>query len=251
MTSKHFIKQLLSSRVDNSIAVIAEIKPSTPKGGDLLRGRDPATIARAYQNAGAACLSVVTGKWFGGTPELLEQVASVASLPILRKDLVVNSEQIRQSIALGASAVLLTRKLLAHSQLHRLVDLCIQNRVTPFVEVHEERELDGMELCKEMVLALTNRDISVKETDTDSGLRSLELVEKCRGAGALVSASGIDSHSDACRLVTAGFDGLLVGSSLLKAPDPGEALQTLRGVVGRPESLPNGHSSSTTEPLAM
>lgn len=213
---------------DGHIPIIAEIKPSSPSAGDLIGNRRIADIVRAYTQGGAACISVVTGRWFGGERSLLEQVALETSLPLLRKDLIVNQDQIRESRDMGANAILLTKKILSQRHMDKMIDLCLTLNVRPFIEVSSQTELEDITASREMIVALTNRDIGQKEQDTDSGLKSLAFLPEMKmDVGALVSASGIRTPDDANALYQAGFDGLLVGTSLLQADNPEIAVRSL------------------------
>jgi indole-3-glycerol phosphate synthase len=112
-SKQHFIDRLVGSRATGTLPVIAELKAFTPVSGDLLRHRQVEDIALHYERAGMACISVVTGQWFGGSPELLERAARATSLPILRKDFIISRSAIERSKGLQAAAVLLTRKLIS------------------------------------------------------------------------------------------------------------------------------------------
>lgn len=225
-----FITNLLQCRVKGKMPVIAEIKVYTPKNGDLLRDRAVEAIAKCYQGSGMACLSVVTGRWFRGSLDLLERVASTTSLPILRKDFIVSLSSIDRSKQLGASAVLLTKQLLDDTRLKQLSEYALTLGLTPFIEVSEASELDGLKLDQESVLAVCNRDISTQETDDGDISKSLRLLAAARttGAGAIVSASAIANPAEARQLLVSGFDGLLIGTGLLKAPDLGDILDDFK-----------------------
>jgi indole-3-glycerol phosphate synthase len=224
---------LLSWRARGTSPIIGEIKPSTPAGSDLLRGRTVPQLAAAYEAAGVACLSVVTGRWFGGSPDHLREASRASTLPILRKDFITSAAAIVQSKALGAAAVLLTRKLIAEQTLHQLVAVCLDLALTPFVEIASAGELPRAPLDPRAILAINNRDITVRETDAGTCDRSLQLLAAARasGAGAMVSASGIQSAAEARRLVAAGFDGLLIGTAFLRAPDLTGELRAFRGAL--------------------
>lgn len=231
LSKSMWISRIAEVKAAGHIPVIAEIKPSSPAEGNLLGDRDPDVLAKAYAKGGAACISVVTGRWFGGNIHLLENIARHTSLPILRKDLIVNQEQIRQSKDLGATAVLLTRKILQPSHLSKMIEACISLDITPFIEVATQAELDTLPSDNRIIVGIANRDIAQKEMDIDSGLQSLSLINKLSArVGAVISASGISSPGEANQLFQAGFDGLLIGTALLLAENP-EA--TLRGLTHR------------------
>ena len=221
-----WIARIAAVKAEGRIPVIAEIKPSSPSAGDLLDNRSAAEIASAYVAGGAACISVVTGRWFGGDISMLSQVAQETSLPLLRKDLIVNRDQIKQSQDHGANAVLLTKKILRGSHLMKMIDLCLSLDMTPFVELSDMNEVSEFTANSDTIIGITNRDIALKETDINSGLKSLKLIDNLtQKAGAIISASGINSASEAKTLYQAGFDGLLIGTALLKAENPMEAVK--------------------------
>ncbi len=226
MSNNNFINALLGYRTTGKLPIIAEIKASTPQSPDLLQQRSVTSIARQYESAGMACISVVTGRWFGGSTNLLEQVAVATSLPILRKDFIVSCSAINHSRQLGASAVLLTKKLIEKKTLERLIDHTLTLGMTPFVEVDSLTELDGLQLDEQVVVAVCNRDIRTRETDDGDISTSLSLLEHAQitGAGAVVSASAITSAEEASQLINAGYNGLLIGTAFLQAANLGQHL---------------------------
>lgn len=228
MANLDMLQRIIDVKADQRIPVLAEIKPSSPSSGDLLKERNIKDITQAYIAGGAACISVVTGRWFGGNIKMLAEVASVSSLPVLRKDLIVNMDQVRESQDNGATAVLLTTKILQPDHLEKLVNMCVGLGVTPFIEVDSHKEISQLPDHKDIIVGITNRDISKKETDTDSGLKGMSLINEVKGkAGAVISASGINTNTEANTLINVGFDGLLVGTSLLAADNPEAAVREL------------------------
>ena len=231
MHSKHhFFNRLLGCRAAGAIPVIAEIKAYTPTAGDLLRHRPVEDIAQQYERAGMACVSVVTGQWFGGSPALLDRVARATSLPVLHKDFIASRSVIERSKELGAAAVLLTKKLVSADVLKKLAECALSLGLTPFIEVGSAAEMQGLRIDSEAILAVSNRNISIKETDEGDITTSLSLLDAARttGAGAVVSASAITTADEANQLLNAGFDGLLIGTAFLRAPDLREILDVFR-----------------------
>ncbi|MFE0702175.1 indole-3-glycerol-phosphate synthase [Streptomyces sp. NPDC058872] len=213
-----FLDALLASPTP----VVMEVKRRDAHGYDLLGGRTPAAIVAAYESAGAPCISVVTGRWFGGSPALLRDVASMTDLPLLQKDFITRKDQIRTAKEWGASAVLLTAALLPASSMHTLVTEALSVGLTPFVEVTEEAELERISQPERCVIAVNNKDIKARERDRGDLGRSLGLLAAVRATGTRcpVSASAIDGPASAARLLDAGFGGLLVGASLLRSGSP-------------------------------
>jgi indole-3-glycerol phosphate synthase len=191
-------------------ALIAEIKVRSGSGEELLRSRDVAGIVQKYEAAGAACLSVVTGPWFGGSPQLLRAVVEAATLPVLQKDFFSSRIAVAQAAKQGASAVLLTRQILSVRSLFALAEYAESLGLTPFVEVNSSAELADLRLSKNAVLAVNNRDIATRETSGEGAARGLVLCETARAmhARALANCSGIDSPEEARRLIECGFDAL-------------------------------------------
>lgn len=199
--------------------IVMELKRTDGAGVGLLGGRSLAEVVAEFERAGAPCLSVVTGTWFGGSPQLLREVATRTDLPLLRKDFITRRAQLDQSRELGASAVLLTARLLPGPTLRDLAEESLRLGLTPFVEVRTAAEAAAVPYGPESVVAVTNKDISRRERDHGDLRRSLELLPAVRHAGTRcpVSASGIGDAAAAAKLIRAGFAGLLIGTTLLRA----------------------------------
>jgi indole-3-glycerol phosphate synthase len=213
-----FVETVLAA----DIPVIAEIKPKSGAGEDLLGGRDPIEIVRSYVDAGARCLSVVTGKWFNGKLDLLRKVVSVTGLPVLQKDFITRESQVSTAAEIGAGAVLLTAGLITSASLRKLTELALTLGLTPFVEVTTEAEIEGVHHASDCVIAVNNKDIAEKESlEADLG-RSIRLLPAVLAIGAAcpVSASGIETPTQAADMLDAGYSGLLVGTTLLRAASP-------------------------------
>ncbi|HEY2699870.1 MAG TPA: indole-3-glycerol-phosphate synthase [Pseudonocardiaceae bacterium] len=213
-----FVETVLAA----DIPVIAEIKPKSGAGDDLLGGRDPIEIVRGYVDAGAHCLSVVTGKWFNGKLDLLRKVVSTTGLPVLQKDFITRESQVNTAAEIGAGAVLLTAGLITAASLRKLTELALSLGLTPFVEVTTEAEIESVPHAPECVIAVNNKDIAEKESlDADLG-RSIRLLPAVLATGAAcpVSASGIETPTQAADMLDAGYSGLLVGTTLLRAENP-------------------------------
>ncbi|QIQ01086.1 indole-3-glycerol-phosphate synthase [Streptomyces liangshanensis] len=218
--------------------LVMEVKRRDAHGYDLLGGRTPAAIVESYEKAGAPCVSVVTGRWFGGTTALLRDVAALTDLPLLQKDFITRKDQLTAARELGASAVLLTAALLPRSSMRTLITGCLSEGLTPFVEVTQEAELDGLPHADECVIAVNNKDIKTKERDRGDLDRSLALLPALRASGTRcpVSASAIDSPAAAARLLDAGYAGLLVGTSLLRTDSAAAWLEDLDRARARPSA---------------
>lgn len=214
MTAR-FIETLLAA----DHPVIMEVKRRDSHGRDLFRGRSVAQIVADFEAAGAPCVSVVTGPWFGGSTTLLREVAAITDRPVLQKDFITRRDQVREAADLGASAVLVTAALLTPAILRDLVAACLDSGLTPFVEVTSEEEIEAVPHSADCVIAVNNKDIMAKERDPGDLARSVRLLPALLRTGTRcpVSASGIDRPEVAARLLDHGFAGLLIGTSLLRA----------------------------------
>lgn len=208
------------------LAVIAEVKASSPSGGRIVAGPyEPGRLAAAYQAGGAAAISVLCQKTsFGGDPEHLRAVRRSCSLPILRKDFVIDAYQVYEARALGADAVLLIVALLSFEQLQSLVYLASALGIAALVEAHTEAEVALALQAGALAIGVNNRDLRTLRVDTSvaAGLRRLVPPDVV-----YVAESGISSSSVAAELRAAGADAILVGEALLRSPDPGALIAEL------------------------
>ena len=216
---------------DGLFPVISEVKVLSKKEGDLLGGRDPAELTRTMADCGAAGISVVTEpKYFGGSIDLLRTVVAAAAplnLPVLQKDFVTREEQIEESAACGASAILLIAAMLDKDRLARLIDLAAEYGLETLVEAHSEEELKTIQELPGSLLGINNRDITVLEVDDGTVGRTEELSRLRKDARPLVSESSIASPDDVRRAGKSGADAVLVGTAILKAPDPADLLRQM------------------------
>ncbi len=205
------------------IPVITDIKCKSPGEGDLLMGRDPVAIAGELNAAGVPVISVVTeDTHYGGSPELLYNIAKVVSVPILRKDFISTREQLQESVEIGASGVLLIASMLEKTQLFTLIEEAYKLGLEPLVETHSQDEIMSVRDLELTFLGINNRNIVEFETD-DGNVNTTEKLAAMVPPGALlVSESSISSKEDAARAVAAGAHAVLVGTAILKAKDPVE-----------------------------
>jgi indole-3-glycerol phosphate synthase len=208
--------------------VIADIKPLSPRDGDLLAGRRPADLAAALEAAGACALSVVTeSRHFGGSCATLAEVAGATSLPVLRKDFLTDQIQLRQTRDAGAAAVLLIVATVPAAALRPLFDAALDLGLEPLVEVHTEAELErALELSPTLV-GINNRDILRLETDPGDVSTTHALAPKIPEGVVIVSESALLADEDVRSALAAGVDAVLVGTMLLQAADPAERLAEL------------------------
>jgi indole-3-glycerol phosphate synthase len=201
--------------------VVMEVKCHDGEGVDLMGGRAPTEVVAGYEDAGAPCVSVVTGRWFGGSLAMLEDVRRTTSLPLLQKDFLTTGRHLRRAAELGVDAVLLTAALLTRPILTDLIEEAVQLRLMPFVETMNVAEIASVVPADACVVAVNNKDIRRREiglSDPDRSIAHLPALQAA-GAGCTVSASGVDSPAHAAHLIEAGFDGVLVGRSVLVSGD--------------------------------
>jgi indole-3-glycerol phosphate synthase len=210
-----FLEELLRARHP----LITEVKCRSAHGRDLLAGRTVANIVERYQAIDTPCMSVVTGEWFGGTPELLTTVRRETDRPLLVKDFITRRGQLERFRTQGADAVLLTLAILSAPSAARLVEQTLELGMTPFVEVSSADEAAGVPLARSCVVAVNNRDIASREAQGAGPERSHDLLDVVQRTGTRcpVSASGIEAPSLARELMCAGYEGLLVGTALMNA----------------------------------
>ncbi|HEX7050974.1 MAG TPA: indole-3-glycerol phosphate synthase TrpC [Longimicrobiales bacterium] len=218
-------------RRGGEVAVIAEIKRRSPSAGWLRPELSVTAVAEAYAGAGAAALSVLTdGEYFGGSLEDLQAVRSAVSLPVLRKDFVVDPLQVEEARAAGADAVLLIVRILDDVLLADLLALAGELELGALVEVHTPDELERALRAGAHVIGVNNRDLASFRTDLAVVLGLADSVPPGR---VLVAESGIRTAADVDRLGAAGADAVLVGETFMRAPDPGAAAAELVGRARR------------------
>ncbi|HZS66464.1 MAG TPA: indole-3-glycerol phosphate synthase TrpC [Burkholderiales bacterium] len=206
-------------------AVIAEIKKASPSRGVLREDFDPATIARSYDGAGAACLSVLTdAQFFQGSAAHLAAAKAACSLPVLRKDFVIEPYQVWESRAMGADCILLIAACLEKDQMRELERLAHELAMAVLVEVHDAGELDAALALETPLIGINNRNLKSFETKLETTLDLLSRVPRNR---MVITESGILSSDDVARMRKAGVRAFLVGEAFMRATDPGAALRGL------------------------
>jgi indole-3-glycerol phosphate synthase len=210
-------------------AVIAEIKKASPSRGVLRENFDAAQIAASYERGGAACLSVLTDvDFFKGADIYLQQARGGCSLPVLRKDFIIDPYQVYEARALGADCILLIVAALGDVMLLELLQLSSHLGMDVLVEVHEREELERTLRAPAPLIGINNRDLRSFTTSLDVTLGLLELIPDDR---LVVTESGIHTGADVALMRSRGVNAFLVGETFMKAPDPGEKLVELFGRV--------------------
>lgn len=213
------------------VGLIAEIKKASPSAGIIRPDFDPVQIARAYERGGASCLSVLTDEsYFKGSLEYLREVRSVVSLPLLRKDFLIDPRQVEQAITWGADAILLIVAILDDERLRELHALATQAGLDVLVEVHDREEmLRALDLGANLI-GVNNRDLKTFTVNLDTTGRLAECIQQHgRNDILLVSESGIHTRADVERLHSVGAGAILVGESLMRSEDPGAPIPVLVG----------------------
>jgi len=206
-------------------AVIAEFKKASPSRGVIRADCDPAVIARAYADAGAAAISVLTEeRFFQGRAGDLTAIRAAVTLPVLRKDFIFDPYQLVEARAWGADAALLIVAMLEPAQLAELHAAATELGLDVLVEAHRADEIERALAAGATLIGVNNRDLRTFVTTLETAERLRPLIPP----GALaVAESGIERAADVARLRAAGYDTFLVGESLMRAPDPGAALRAL------------------------
>jgi indole-3-glycerol phosphate synthase len=208
--------------------IVAEIKRRSPSKGEIRADFDPVACAKAYADAGAAAISVLTDeRYFGGHLSFLPRVRREVELPLLRKDFVVDPYQVDEARLAGADAVLLIAAALDDDELATLAARAGALGLDALVEVHDEGELDRALAAGARLVGINNRDLRSFQVDLATTER---LLPRIPPDVLVVAESGIRDHGDVERLARAGVRAFLVGESLMREPDLGLALRRLRGV---------------------
>jgi len=211
----------------NAINIIAEFKRRSPSKGTIRENADAATLARSYESAGAAAISVLTEEdYFAGSLDDLLAVRAQVSIPVLRKDFVFDEWQVHESAAAGADALLLIVAALDDETLARLLRLTEDNLgMDALVEVHTREEMERAVAHGAKLIGVNNRDLRTFDVSTET---SLQLARFAPADTVLVSESGL-TPAEVLNLKAAGYSGFLIGETLMRATDPERQLRAFKG----------------------
>lgn len=224
---RDFVGAIRSKIAHGAPAVIAEIKKASPSRGVIRADFDAAAIARDYASHGAACLSVLTDKQhFLGSMDDMIAARTACALPVLRKDFVIDSYQLNESRAAGADCILLIVSALDVPRMRELEAGALALGLAVLVEVHDARELARALELKTPLIGINNRNLRTFETRLET---TLELLEHVPADRVVITESGILEPADVARMRERGVNGFLVGEALMRAAQPGVALEELFG----------------------
>lgn len=205
--------------------LIAEVKKASPSAGLIRADFDPVQIAQSYESAGAQCLSVLTDeKFFQGHLDYLQQIRSDVSLPVMRKEFILDRHQILEARVAGADCVLLIAECLEEAKLNDLHQFAAELGMQTLIELYDAENLERVLKTGTQLVGINNRDLRTFDTSLD---HTFDLMSRIPPDVLLVSESGIRTHDDIRRLADAGVGGVLVGESLMRQPDIGQAVQQL------------------------
>jgi indole-3-glycerol phosphate synthase len=217
-----FVKAIENKIAQGKAGVIAEIKKASPSKGVIRENFNPAEIAISYEKGGAACLSVLTDvDFFQGADTYLQQARAAVSLPVIRKDFLVDEYHIYEARALGADCVLLIVAALDKSKLTELNSLAHEIGLDVLVEVHDQQELEIALALPNKLIGINNRNLHTFDVTLDT---TYNLLSKIGSDRIVVTESGILAPADVTAMRTKNVNAFLVGEAFMRAPEPGVAL---------------------------
>ena len=222
-----FIASIEQRIVDNKAAVIAEIKKASPSKGVLRENFDPAAIASSYDKHGAACISVLTDKdFFQGGEDYLQQARAACSIPVIRKDFIIDPYQVYEARAINADCILLIVAALNDTALQELLDLAHALGMDVLMEVHDEEELQRALKTGARLIGINNRNLRTFDTSLSTTIDMLDKIPEDR---IVVTESGIHTPDDVKLMRDNNVHTFLVGEAFMKADEPGSKLAELFG----------------------
>ena len=216
---RDFVGNLAKKDAANLPAVIAEIKKASPSKGVIREDFNPAEIAKSYEQAGAACLSVLTDEqYFQGSAAYLKQARDACSLPVLRKDFMIDPYQVVEARAMGADCILLIAAALELKQMQLLEDVSHELGMAVLVEVHNQKELDLALKLSTPLVGINNRNLRTFDVTLQT---TLDLLKNLPDDRFVITESGIFTPGDVALMRDNNVNGFLVGEAFMRQPDPG------------------------------
>lgn len=220
-----FVNSMQQKLNSNQAAVIAEVKKASPSKGVIREKFNPAEIAKSYEDGGASCLSVLTDiDFFQGSDEYLKQARAACSLPVIRKDFIVDTYQIYEARAIGADCILLIVAVLSDEQIAKLYQLALDLKMDVLIEVHDETELHRALPFGATLVGINNRNLRNFETSLAT---TIDLLEQIPDDRIVVTESGIHTSDHVKLMRDNDVHSFLVGEAFMRADDPGTELKKL------------------------
>ena len=224
-SSKNFFFE--NSLKSKDFSFICEIKKASPSKGVIVEDFPYTDIAQEYEKAGASAISVLTEPhFFKGNDLFLKDVADIVNIPVLRKDFIIDEYQIYQAKLIGADAVLLICAVLDESTLKNFINIATSLKLSCLVETHNEEEIKKALSCNAKIIGINNRDLKTFNVDINTSLKLRKFIPENK---ILISESGIKTAQDIKMLKDAGFNGALIGESMMLSKDKKQFLSELRG----------------------
>ena len=211
------------------ISVIAEIKMKSPSEGEIFPNADPAHIAKGYESAGAAAISVLTDQsFFGGSLDFLQSVRDAVSIPVIRKDFIIDQKQISETIHYNGDAFLLIADALDQDSLHKLMNIGEKTGLEFLVEYHAEKHAEFIIALNPEIVGINCRNLKTMATEITYFEK---MISSLPSNSVKVAESGIHTSDDLEYVSDLGYDAALIGTSLMKTGNPEKALETLLGNI--------------------
>jgi indole-3-glycerol phosphate synthase len=220
-------------RRKSDIALIAEIKRASPAKGDIRPDLDPAATAKAYEEAGAAAISCLTDKeFFKGSLDDFKRAREATSVPMLRKEFIIDESQVWQSKAAGADCILLIARILDKPQMKEFAAIAAELGMASLLEIHDGRELEAALDCRPGIVGINNRNLDTFEVNLETTAR---LTADIPPTVTVVAESGVHDRKDMMFLKQVGAHAALVGEEIARSADPGSKIRELLGIPAQPK----------------